>query len=85
VQVLHPDGSVFSFSQSVAAEYDSIYLALPRFQYLRCALFYVASNEVSWMHSNSTGQLVLPSEPALKAGTVLKAPPAAKELHAVGL
>ncbi len=69
----------------MAAEYDAIYLALPRFQYLRCALFYVASNEVSWMHSNSTGQLVLPSEPALKTGTALKPPPVAKGLHVLGL
>jgi hypothetical protein len=62
----------------MAAEYDSIYLALPRFQFLTCTLYYIASNEISWMHVNSTGQLVMHPPPSLK--TALKPPPKAKGL-----
>ncbi len=54
--ILHPSGNVATFADAMRPQYDSIYAALPRFEFKECTEYYYPENEIGWLQypSNRT-------------------------------
>lgn len=66
--VLHPDGSVTTFAESMDPQYDDLYGSLPRYHFKSCTLYYYADNEGGWFGYNTTSNIFLPSPPPPRPG-----------------